>query len=617
MGNNPSSHLHPHHSQSNHPTHHHHHQSQQSQSHHQSNRSHPTNSAPPTPTGVFHSSHNQLIHSSSFIPSHSNSLNNHQTSFAPPLPPIHSTFVDGGYLLPLSNLYPSFPQDWLHPIVQHLILSRRLAPFYRGLEDWNSNWLQPQINQALTTITQTRIHSVKKILESLSINSKSNSSSISKRFSSKPPFFDQSISHSNSSDNSNLSSQRQKVFDAILNWPIRSNEADWYLHTTVECPICFLYYPSNINLSRCCQQPICTECFVHIKRNDPTPQELKSDPACCPYCVESNFGVTYEPPPANKQTDWQPNQSSSNIRPLPLSNQPTSNVQSTINPQSAPNNESLNDSNHHALEPSSVIESEIRTAKRRHTTSHTSQEVVTTDSIQPDWQTKLETVKATVQRRANRRIIFRQEGDRLIPVGITSSRDPSGSAFFAAIEAEQSSSSGSLNSRRGLGNLLGSHSHGNSTTASSSSRRHRPGQHSNHGVDLEEFMIMEAMRLSLAEEEERKRKLAQEEERNRKAADEEEEQIKRLTEAISDSCDNRQQDNTAQNLSVDKTCHNPKSNLVSSINLHQELSLVQSTSNNTLLHSSPPDNLDIHNLIQDNLENNQTSELEIQKRHEE
>lgn len=44
------------------------------------------------------------------------------------------------------------------------------------------------------------------------------------------------------------------------------------------------------------------------------------------------------------------------------------------------------------------------------------------DLIRPDWEAKLAAVKAAVQRRANRRIIMRQVGDRLIPVGVTSGR---------------------------------------------------------------------------------------------------------------------------------------------------------------------------------------------------
>jgi hypothetical protein len=44
------------------------------------------------------------------------------------------------------------------------------------------------------------------------------------------------------------------------------------------------------------------------------------------------------------------------------------------------------------------------------------------DHIRPDWEAKLAAVQAAVTRRANRRIIMRQVGDRLIPVGVTSGR---------------------------------------------------------------------------------------------------------------------------------------------------------------------------------------------------
>jgi hypothetical protein len=44
------------------------------------------------------------------------------------------------------------------------------------------------------------------------------------------------------------------------------------------------------------------------------------------------------------------------------------------------------------------------------------------DQIRPDWESKLAAVRAAVTRRANRRIIMRQVGDRLIPVGVTSGR---------------------------------------------------------------------------------------------------------------------------------------------------------------------------------------------------
>jgi len=46
--------------------------------------------------------------------------------------------------------------------------------------------------------------------------------------------------------------------------------------------------------TRCCDQPICTECFVQIKRAEPTPTHLESEPAACPFCMETNFGSVYD-----------------------------------------------------------------------------------------------------------------------------------------------------------------------------------------------------------------------------------------------------------------------------------------------------------------------------------
>lgn len=46
--------------------------------------------------------------------------------------------------------------------------------------------------------------------------------------------------------------------------------------------------------TRCCDQPICTECFVQIKRAEPIPTHLESEPAACPFCMETNFGGVYD-----------------------------------------------------------------------------------------------------------------------------------------------------------------------------------------------------------------------------------------------------------------------------------------------------------------------------------
>ncbi|KAI8368896.1 hypothetical protein EDC96DRAFT_128957 [Choanephora cucurbitarum] len=59
-----------------------------------------------------------------------------------------------------------------------------------------------------------------------------------------------------------------------------------------ECPICFLYYPSRMNRTRCCDKSICTECFLQLKRSTYSPLA----PAVCPFCVQPDLGVLYVPP---------------------------------------------------------------------------------------------------------------------------------------------------------------------------------------------------------------------------------------------------------------------------------------------------------------------------------
>ena len=60
--------------------------------------------------------------------------------------------------------------------------------------------------------------------------------------------------------------------------------------------------------------------------------------------------------------------------------------------------------------------------RRRKSFNANDPQVITTDQIRPDWQAKLHAAEAAIARRANRRIIMRQVGDRLIPVGVSSSR---------------------------------------------------------------------------------------------------------------------------------------------------------------------------------------------------
>lgn len=65
----------------------------------------------------------------------------------------------------------------------------------------------------------------------------------------------------------------------------------WLKHKwLIECPICFLKYPRNINWTSCCRHAICTFCFLHL-RQPPSGREIT-----CPFCNAGAFSVRYWAP---------------------------------------------------------------------------------------------------------------------------------------------------------------------------------------------------------------------------------------------------------------------------------------------------------------------------------
>ncbi|CEG36117.1 ring u-box domain-containing protein [Plasmopara halstedii] len=59
---------------------------------------------------------------------------------------------------------------------------------------------------------------------------------------------------------------------------------------TLECPICFMFYPGSLNASSCCSKPICSECYLQIRPPDKH--------ICCPFCNQEAFSVRYALPSA-------------------------------------------------------------------------------------------------------------------------------------------------------------------------------------------------------------------------------------------------------------------------------------------------------------------------------
>lgn len=66
--------------------------------------------------------------------------------------------------------------------------------------------------------------------------------------------------------------------------------------TSVECPICFLYY-SQVNTTNCCKASICTECWLQVQA-DP-----KDKNASCPFCNTPKVRVKVKKPLSDAQVD--------------------------------------------------------------------------------------------------------------------------------------------------------------------------------------------------------------------------------------------------------------------------------------------------------------------------
>ncbi|KAJ1030368.1 hypothetical protein NDA16_001277 [Ustilago loliicola] len=276
-----------------------------------------------------------------------------------------------------------------------------------------------------------------------------------------------------------------------------------------ECPICFLYYPSPLNFSRCCHQPICSECFVQMKRADPnSTNPPSSEPRSCPFCVEPEFGVTYTPPEA-----------------LERGRRSSGSGSGSGSGSDSPNN--ATDAANFAEMAIGTGGAGVQGAGKKKILPADDPSVITVDQVRPDWNIKLAQAEAAVARRANRRVIMRQVGDRLIPIGISSSR--MGADLVAAAE------SGRINLNGPGGSIIlneGQNWPGSTGSVTTSRRRSsRPSRGAGEGLpefarlmrmgageDMEEAMVMEAMRLSLLEREEQQRKLAEEEKKKKAEA---------------------------------------------------------------------------------------------------
>lgn len=147
--------------------------------------------------------------------------------------------VDYGYLIPQGGIYPSASRDWNQAIVAQLIVHRKLAPFYRPLEDYEEDWDDEQIIAAQKKPDQ----------EALADDAGGSGALVSGSTSS---LGHQSISSSNAPLQSATSALRHAAGKSAARSSStpkqeveRNLEARLY-RGAVDCPICFLVRASSL-----------------------------------------------------------------------------------------------------------------------------------------------------------------------------------------------------------------------------------------------------------------------------------------------------------------------------------------------------------------------------------
>ena len=306
-----------------------------------------------------------------------------------------------------------------------------------------------------------------------------------------------------SASNANDSDITRHEIQLPKNPQINGQPLEAYLYKDVaECPICFLYYPPYLNRTRCCDQPICSECFVQIKRPDPhTPEhtdpnseppdvtehqaqgeevQLISEPATCPFCKVPELGITYDSPPFRRGLAY-------------------------------------------AAERGAAVTKSANSSSKRprgQSLSVNHPDVITTDTVRPDWDKKLSDARMHLGRRAaaatalhNAAYLMNNERGSVFPglgrrrrqlfvdagSGSSSGGVPRPEQFdqrqleqiMAAIEAARNGNLDDMFPRRGS-------SRGEQTQ------------------DIEQYLMARAIRESLQDEEDRRRKAAKEAEKERK-----------------------------------------------------------------------------------------------------
>ena len=456
----------------------------------------------------------------------------------------HEENVDGGYLAPFGTYKSNLDYDV--DIVRSLIVNRELSPFFTPLQDFDESWTDEELCILLSQLTLHALEEPTGLLDDeyeeddLDNHKIHKSSNYYKRQEEKAKLkllilkmkelqkeeenkylMHKKMSNNNNTNNNGGSSNNNYNYNYNYNGKLQCPSNDLYLklyRNATECPICFLYYPRHLNVSRCCLQPICTECFVQIKRLDPhpphddpsnqqageQPHSLISEPASCPYCAMPDFGVTYEPPlDIHTGINGQPPGEYKTVNSILEDEDEDGNGNGSGSGSGNKSESAVVDDDsfspspvrNHVGSPTSpppvnaTMKTQLlrkkgsggglvsgsgdgnRGKRRRSSVAANAPGVITIDMIRPDWEANLQSARSKLARKA---------------------------ATATAIHASNLIIDGS-NGQNGGG--------GASSSSNGRARSSTSGSGANDGFSIvEQRMIEEAMRLSLLDEEERKRK---------------------------------------------------------------------------------------------------------------
>ncbi|KAL5377953.1 SNF1-interacting protein [Paraphaeosphaeria sporulosa] len=459
--------------------------------------------------------------------------------------------VDGGFLVTLGTY--TGPEDFSKPTVRQLQIERRLAPFWKGLNDHEDTWTEHQLVAVVNDkplpapdeipeeepprpnnlSTEWNPRSSNQNINSLTVamggRTMSQASDRSANLTASHPAFSLPSPTSpiaNSPSSTPFFRGRAKTLAALTSGSRNASQTEMgpqevqlpkdpyvngqrlevFLYKDAsECPICFLYYPPYLNKTRCCDQPICSECFVQIKRPDPHPPEhhgdsnepgspppepqedgtLVSEPACCPFCVQAEFGITYEPPPFRRGLVY-----------------------------AGSGHNSLSMAAASAMSSTSSLNSQGLTSpgrRRAGSLAATDSSVITTDRVRPDWAKKLADARAHALRRAAAATALHNAAYMMGNIQSDSRGFSLGRRRRTMFGSDSASTSGNGTPRGGdvNGLLTAAAAQGSSSRTEGQSDLTSNRQSSRRGnrlEDLEDLMMMEAIRLSLAAEEERKKR---------------------------------------------------------------------------------------------------------------